>query len=543
MFGKEREKEKEGRLPRAAKVIGAYELTRKLGEGSFSRVFSAVHVGTRAGVALKVIQKSKVASAKLQSNLENEIRIMRDYLHPNVASLAETFTQGRYIVLVLELCQGDLSHFLRARGGCVAESIAVPLLHQLSVGLAFLSTKGVIHRDIKPANLLLCARQGGHADFPLLKISDYGFARHLTEAAQMAATPCGTPLYMAPEIYLMQDYDGRVDVWSCGCVFFEMLCGSPPWAGGSSRELFMNIRSQGLVVPPSCVVSHASRSLLGRLLETSPRRRPQLGAFCAAVQRLQELTDAAGASASVAQTAAAAAAGGGGGSNEDQQSSERDLEQQRKQLGASSSSFVMVDRTCHPHCSATRGRSSSLRPEQQQQREEFVADCDHGTAALLHVVPLGDELVQEADAYLACCSPLLQPLLGRTAGLEQEAWHKARQKLARAAAIYLFCMRHLRGLLLRLQDVPHSAADAASVACTGERLRRLLQGLLGRLQRTQQLAGGGQKLELPGKEAEAAIVAHSRNMQATADAAQLQGQQDAAGRLRRCARLALLLLK
>jgi serine/threonine-protein kinase ULK/ATG1 len=95
------------------------------------------------------------------------------------------------IYLILELCPGgDLSKFIRSRKK-LDERVAQSFLRQLSDGLYFLNQKSVIHRDLKPANVMLSE----DSDFAVLKLADFGFAKHLMEAA-MAQTPCGTPLYM-----------------------------------------------------------------------------------------------------------------------------------------------------------------------------------------------------------------------------------------------------------------------------------------------------------------------------------------------------------
>ena len=133
--------------------------------------------------------QEKVGDPKLMENLEQEISIMRDYLHPNIVQLFEHFSSSRYIYLVLELCPGgDLSKFIK-RYHRIEEFIAQGFLRQLSDGLHFLQEKNVIHRDLKPANVLLSE----FSNQAILKIADFGFAKHLVEAS-MAQTPCGSPL-------------------------------------------------------------------------------------------------------------------------------------------------------------------------------------------------------------------------------------------------------------------------------------------------------------------------------------------------------------
>lgn len=194
----------------------------KLGSGSYAQVYRCIHSKSGDSYAIKAISKGaydllhkiihfpssflkcsviswqitlsqlwaeKVGDPKLMENLEQEISIMRDYLHPNIVQLYEHFSSSRYIYLVLELCPGgDLSKFIK-KYHRIGEHIAQGFLRQLSDGLHFLQEKNVIHRDLKPANVLLSES----SNQATLKIADFGFAKHLVEAS-MAQTPCGSPL-------------------------------------------------------------------------------------------------------------------------------------------------------------------------------------------------------------------------------------------------------------------------------------------------------------------------------------------------------------
>lgn len=266
------------------KRVGNYELTGKLGSGSYAQVFTGRHMISNLVYAVKAISKEKVGDPKLQDNLDSEISIMRDYQHPNIVRLFEHFNSSRFIYLVLELCNGgDLSKYIK-KFKKIEEHVAQCFLRQLSDGLHFLSQKNLIHRDLKPANVLLteCSENA------VLKLADFGFAKHLTEAS-MAQTPCGTPLYMAPEIFEMQEYDAKADLWSVGCIFYEMLVGTPPFKGSNPRELFNNIKTRPLLVPPEIQLSTESLVILQRLLERNPARRVSLEQFYEACRFLPML--------------------------------------------------------------------------------------------------------------------------------------------------------------------------------------------------------------------------------------------------------------
>eukprot|EP00604_Paraphysomonas_vestita_P003149 CAMPEP_0174820956 /NCGR_PEP_ID=MMETSP1107-20130205/5117_1 /TAXON_ID=36770 /ORGANISM="Paraphysomonas vestita, Strain GFlagA" /LENGTH=449 /DNA_ID=CAMNT_0016037303 /DNA_START=473 /DNA_END=1819 /DNA_ORIENTATION=- len=102
----------------------------------------------------------------------------------------------------------------------------------------------------------------------------------------MAQTPCGTPLYMAPEIFEMLEYNVQADIWSVGCVVFEMLVGVPPFKGANPRELFTNIKSRNIQIPPDVTISGELQQLILRLLEINPRNRISLDELVIEAERL-----------------------------------------------------------------------------------------------------------------------------------------------------------------------------------------------------------------------------------------------------------------
>jgi len=277
------------------KVVGHYQLERRLGAGSFASVFLARKVALElrkaqlrsdgAGldletdshrpeeVAIKAISRSKL-NKKLESNLQKEVSILQGLApHENIVRLFDTVESRRHIYLVMEFCAGGDLHALLKMEGVLKESVAQHFMRDLVEGMRFLLAQDLIHRDLKPQNLLLSKR----APDAVLKIADFGFATQL-QAAAMADTMCGSPLYMAPEILDGRKYDFRADVWSAGTILYEMLVGKPPFYGGSPRELLRNIKSKPLV-PPNEGSSKSCRDLLSRLLQVDPKDRADFQTF------------------------------------------------------------------------------------------------------------------------------------------------------------------------------------------------------------------------------------------------------------------------
>jgi serine/threonine-protein kinase ULK/ATG1 len=220
------------------KVAAGYVLTERLGSGSFATVYkgiilaeyqAAINGGSMSPppsdsigvVAIKAISRSsKKLTKKVLENLDLEIAILRTYRHPNIVCLHQVQKTERHFYLVLEYCGGgDLQRLIRTRqSGRLSERLCRRLVGDLAAGLGFLWGKELVHRDIKPQNLLLTgplpaeeetenppredakrALRGMSGERFMLKIADFGFARHLS-GVDLAETMCGSPLYMAPEI-------------------------------------------------------------------------------------------------------------------------------------------------------------------------------------------------------------------------------------------------------------------------------------------------------------------------------------------------------
>lgn len=169
---------------------------------------------------------------------------------------------------MLEYCEGgDLSHFIKSYGP-LEERVARRFLRQLASGLQFMRDRNLMHRDLKPQNLLLTSRSHD-AD---LKIADFGFARFIDDQT-LAATLCGSPLYMAPEILRQNKYDVTTDLWSVGAIIFEMLTGRPPWSARTQVELLKNIESKEPDWPAPSEMSSGCLELVRSLLQRDPSKR------------------------------------------------------------------------------------------------------------------------------------------------------------------------------------------------------------------------------------------------------------------------------
>ncbi|XP_018930156.1 serine/threonine-protein kinase ULK1-like isoform X1 [Cyprinus carpio] len=249
--------------------VGKYEFSRKdlIGHGAFAVVFKGRHKQKHDfEVAVKCINKKNLA--KSQTLLGKEIRILKELKHENIVSLLDFQEILGCVYLVMEYCNGgDLAEYLHSKGSLSEDTIRV-LLQQLAGAMSVLRSKGIIHRDLKPQNILLSYSTGrrSNPNNICIKLADFGFARYL-QGNTMAATLCGSPMYMAPEVIMSQNYDAKADLWSVGTIIYQCLTGKAPFQASTPQELRQFYERNRSLSPsiPRETSSHLRNLLLGLL--------------------------------------------------------------------------------------------------------------------------------------------------------------------------------------------------------------------------------------------------------------------------------------
>uniref|UniRef100_G3VKC1 non-specific serine/threonine protein kinase n=1 Tax=Sarcophilus harrisii TaxID=9305 RepID=G3VKC1_SARHA len=252
-------------------VVGDFEYSKKdlVGHGAFAVVFKGRHrKKTDWEVAIKSINKKNLS--KSQILLGKEIKILKELQHENIVALYD-----------VQYCNGgDLADYLQAKGTLSEDTIRV-FLHQIAAAMRILHSKGIIHRDLKPQNILLsyASRRKSSVSGIRIKIADFGFARYL-HSNMMAATLCGSPMYMAPEVIMSQHYDAKADLWSIGTVIYQCLVGKPPFQANSPQDLRMFYEKNRSLIPsiPRETSPYLANLLLG-LLQRNQKDRMDFEAF------------------------------------------------------------------------------------------------------------------------------------------------------------------------------------------------------------------------------------------------------------------------
>jgi hypothetical protein len=215
-------------------LAGRYELEVPLGRGASGEVWRGRDISTRKPVAVKLVELTEIEdSALLAETIERfrrEAGTLARLRHPNIVTALEAGRLGNELFLVMELAEGvSLASMLEQRAANNLGLFPVPsvlrIIEQACAGLSVAHAAGVVHRDIKPSNLMVATRLH-------IKIIDFGIARLLHDNSPRLTLPTqaiGTLAYISPEQLGGIDVDGRADLYSLGCVMYELLAGRPPF--------------------------------------------------------------------------------------------------------------------------------------------------------------------------------------------------------------------------------------------------------------------------------------------------------------------------
>lgn len=250
-------------------------MLEKLGSGSFGTIRRVVRKSDKKVLVWKEIRYGRM-SEKEKSMLVSEVNILRELKHPNIVRYKDRIIdrESSTIYIIMEFCEnGDLSSVIRKykrSGKRMEESRIWSLFFQLSCALHECHSRKlkILHRDIKPANVFIDKHQ-------LFKLGDFGLARILSSDTQLAKTNVGTPYYMAPEQVNELPYNEKCDIWSMGCLIYEMAALAPPFEAANQLALAVKIKAGRVARLPEGY-SDELNSAVRSMLQLEPPKRPSI---------------------------------------------------------------------------------------------------------------------------------------------------------------------------------------------------------------------------------------------------------------------------
>ncbi len=265
--------------------VERYTVEGFLGRGAMAEVYRVRHRTLKTTHALKVLM---LASARIRERLIQEGQVQAQIRHPNVLSVTDVLDVQGAPGLLMELVEGPtLEEWLHQERPSLPQAEA--MFRGVLAGVGEAHALGLVHRDLKPANVLVARTARG----PVPKVADFGLAKVLAEAEgggmhrTRSGSALGTPAYMAPEqIRDAKRVDHRADIFSLGCILYEVCVGRRPFDGEDLLSVFNQVAS-GRYEPAPHLPERIQRAIAGALLVEREARIPSCDVFEAVLEGRQ----------------------------------------------------------------------------------------------------------------------------------------------------------------------------------------------------------------------------------------------------------------
>ncbi len=263
---------------------GRYRIQRELGHGGMARVYLAEDLKHGRDVAVKVI-RAELAASLGRDRFLREIGIAARLRHPNIMPLFDSGDAAGTLYFVMPYESGPSLRTRLDAGPALPMAEALSTLRDVAKALAYAHEQGVVHRDVKPDNVMLSGDTAVVTDFGIAKAVSAARGDAEGTAITRSGVSMGTPAYMAPEQAVGDPAtDHRADIYSFGCLAYELLAGAPPFVGETYQVISAHMRTvPKLISETRTDVPAAISQLVQRCLEKDPAARPQ---------QAQELLDA-----------------------------------------------------------------------------------------------------------------------------------------------------------------------------------------------------------------------------------------------------------
>ena len=218
----------------APERLGKYPLLSVIGKGSMGIIYKSMDPHIKRAVALKTIRRDLLvddANENFSARFRIEAQAAGGLAHPGIVSVYEYGEEGEFAYIAMEYVEGRSLRECFEQKAAFSAAQVVGILTQLLEALQFAHDRGVWHRDIKPANILIM-------NTGQVKVTDFGIARVESSMLTQIGAVMGTPGFIAPEMYLGDTFDHRIDVFAAGVVLYQLLAGTPPFTGTPEKVMF-----------------------------------------------------------------------------------------------------------------------------------------------------------------------------------------------------------------------------------------------------------------------------------------------------------------
>ena len=265
-------------------VEGKYRLVDSIGEGGMGVVYKVEQVLLNRQMALKTLTGNEFSESSIK-RFHAEAKLLAKLDHPGLVKVRDFgFIDNVKPFLVMDFVQGRTLSSVLKTSGVVPLDVAIKIFVELCFALGYAHSHNIVHRDIKPSNIMLTT-PGIDSENEHVKVLDFGIAKLLhrglneTDSLTRTGEIFGSPFYMSPEQCQGKPVDHRSDIYSMGCVMFEVLTGAPPFSGETSIATIMKHQSEA---PPSLKEAsmgrefqHEIENLVASMLEKDPDKRIQ----------------------------------------------------------------------------------------------------------------------------------------------------------------------------------------------------------------------------------------------------------------------------
>jgi len=266
-------------------LAGRYDIERELGRGGMATVYLARDTQHDRSVALKVLHPELAASLGAE-RFQREIKLAASLQHPHILGVYDSGNTDGHLWFTMPFVEGESLRDRISREKQLPVADAVRICREIALALDFAHRKGVVHRDIKPENLLLIDGQAMLADFGIARALGADKGESLTSTGMSI----GTPAYMSPEQASGESgIDARTDIYSLGCVLYEMLTGEPPFSGPTMQAVIARVMTE-TPRPITAVRPSVSRQLAGAVAQAMAKTPADRPATAGEFARLLEST-------------------------------------------------------------------------------------------------------------------------------------------------------------------------------------------------------------------------------------------------------------